>query len=308
MLGYFLKRIFGALLAILGAASIVFFLIRLSGDPARLMAPPEATNTQIQSLRTDMGLNEPLFIQYFHYLGGIFKGNLGDSLYFNQPALKIIVERLPATIELGLAAIVIATVLGVIIGLICAVKRNSWFDNLMNIVVLIGQSLPVFWLGIILILIFSVHFHLFPTSGKTSGSSFILPALTLAAYPIATITRMMRSSLLDVLNEDYIRTARAKGFTKWAIVFKQALKNAFIPVLTVIGLELGSLLGGAVVTESVFAWPGIGQLVIQSVYNRDFPLVQASVLVISFMYILINFAVDLCYFALDPRIVNNEQE
>ncbi|MGN1422880.1 MAG: ABC transporter permease [Oscillospiraceae bacterium] len=303
MAKYVLKRVFGSLIAILGAATVVFFMIRISGDPVRLMLPVEASEEQVAALTESLGFNDPVIVQYGRYLLDLLHGDFGTSLHYNAPALPLILERLPATIELAVMAIAFATVIGLIAGTIAAVRRNGPFDVVSNVFVMFGQSVPVFWLSILLILLFSVTLKIFPTSGADQGiMSMILPAFALSCYPAATITRLMRSSLLDVMSQDYIRTARAKGFSKWRVVIFQAIKNAFIPVITVIGMEFGTLLGGAVVTETIFAWPGIGRLMIQAVNNRDFPLVQACVLVISFIFVLVNFIVDISYSLFDPRI------
>ncbi len=299
---YIIKRAIGAVISILGAATIVFFLIRISGDPVRLMLPPEASEEQVVQLRESLGYDDPLLVQYGRYLLDLCKGDFGTSLHYKQPALGLILERIPATLELAVLAIVVASVLGILAGIVAAVRRNGIFDMVSNVLVMLGQSIPVFWLSILLILIFSVTLKIFPTSGRSGIMSMILPSIALAAYPAATITRLMRSSLLDVMSQDYIRTARAKGVAKWGVVFRHALKNAFVPVLTVIGMEFGTMLGGAVVTETIFAWPGIGRLMIQAVYNRDFPLVQACVLVISFIFVVVNLVVDLSYTLFDPRI------
>lgn len=299
---YIIKRAIGAVISILGAATIVFFLIRISGDPVRLMLPPEASEEQVVQLRESLGYDDPLLVQYGRYLLDLCKGDFGTSLHYKQPALGLILERIPATLELAILAIVVASVLGILAGIVAAVRRNGIFDMVSNVLVMLGQSIPVFWLSILLILIFSVTLKIFPTSGRSGIMSMILPSIALAAYPAATITRLMRSSLLDVMSQDYIRTARAKGVAKWGVVFRHALKNAFVPVLTVIGMEFGTMLGGAVVTETIFAWPGIGRLMIQAVYNRDFPLVQACVLVISFIFVVVNLVVDLSYTLFDPRI------
>ena len=299
---YIIKRAIGAVISILGAATIVFFLIRISGDPVRLMLPPEASEEQVVQLRESLGYDDPLLVQYGRYLLDLCKGDFGTSLHYKQPALGLILERIPATLELAVLAIGVASVLGILAGIVAAVRRNGIFDMVSNVLVMLGQSIPVFWLSILLILIFSVTLKIFPTSGRSGIMSMILPSIALAAYPAATITRLMRSSLLDVMSQDYIRTARAKGVAKWGVVFRHALKNAFVPVLTVIGMEFGTMLGGAVVTETIFAWPGIGRLMIQAVYNRDFPLVQACVLVISFIFVVVNLVVDLSYTLFDPRI------
>lgn len=299
---YLFKRFLQSLLAVLGVATIVFFIIRISGDPARLMLPPEASEEQVQNLRESLGFNDPLFIQYFRYLGDLLTGNFGNSLYFKESALKLVLERMPATIDLAFVAIVIAVVVGLLAGIISTYKRNTITDYFINGSIFLAQSLPVFWVGIVLILIFAVHLQWLPTSGNFGWTSIILPAVALAAYPIAPIARTMRASLIDVMDQSYMITSRAQGFSLKQAMIKRGLKNAFLPVITVISMEFGVMIAGAVVTEAVFSWPGVGQLIVQAVNNRDFPLVQASVLVISVLYIFINFITDMIYLWLDPRI------
>lgn len=302
MRSYVLKRLFQSLLAVIGAATIVFFIIRISGDPARLMLPPEATDEQVEALRESLGFNRPLSAQYIDYIGNLFRGNFGDSLYFKEPALQLVMERLPATIDLAVSAIIIAIMLGLTAGILSAYRRNSWLDHLLSSGVFTLQSLPVFWVGIVLIMIFAVQLKWLPTSGNVGLVSLILPAVTLAAYPIAPIARTMRASLIEVMEQDYMLTSRAQGFSKSQRILRRGLKNAFLPVITVISLEFGVMIAGAVVTETIFSWPGVGSLIIQAVSNRDFPLVQASVLVISLIYILLTFVTDIIYRVIDPRI------
>ncbi|MDO3412421.1 ABC transporter permease [Saccharibacillus sp. CPCC 101409] len=299
---YLLKRLGQALLAVLGAATIVFFIIRLSGDPARLMLPPEASEEQVSALRESLGFNQPLWMQYLDYLRNLLTGDLGHSLYYKESALKLVLERMPATIDLAVFAILIAVTFGLLAGILSAYKKNSWIDYIVNAWIFLTQSLPVFWIGIVLIMVFAVRLHLLPTSGNRGLESIVLPAVTLAAYPIAPIARTMRASLLEVMDKGYMVTSRAQGFSKRRRVFKRGLKNAFLPVITVISLEFGVMIAGAVVTETIFSWPGVGQLIIQGVGNRDFPLVQASILVVSTIYIAITLITDLIYHRLDPRI------
>lgn len=299
---YVFKRFLQSLVAVLGAATAVFFIIRISGDPARLMLPPEASEDQVNALRESLGFNQPLIMQYFDYLKSLLTGDLGNSLYYKESALKLVLERMPATIDLALAAITIAIVLGLAAGIISAYKKNTFIDYIVSVWIFITQSLPVFWVGIVLIMIFAVHLQLLPTSGNRGLESMILPAITLAAYPIAPIARTMRAALIDVLDQSYMTTNKAQGFSKRQRVFRRGLKNAFLPVITVISLEFGVMIAGAVVTETIFSWPGVGQLIIQGVSNRDFPLVQASVLVVSVLYISINFITDMIYLLIDPRI------
>lgn len=302
MAKYVLKRLIYSLLSIIGAVTIVFFIVRLSGDPARLMLPPEATAEQVEKLRESLGLNQSLLVQYVDYLKDILTGNLGDSLYFKQSTLQLVFERLPATLELALYAILLSTLVGTLFGVFTALKRNTWLDYTLSSVAFTLQALPVFFVGIILILFFAVKLKWLPTSGNSGSASIILPVLTLAAYPIAPISRTARSTLIDTLDDNFLLTARSQGFLEHQVVFRRGLKNAFIPILTVISLELSAMIGGAVVTESIFSWPGLGQLVVQAVNNRDFPLVQTCVIVLSTIYTLINFLTDLVYLFLDPRI------
>lgn len=299
---YIVKRIFQSLLAIIGVATVVFFIIRLSGDPARLMLPPEASEEQVTALRESLGFNQPLWNQYVDYMKDLATGNLGKSLYYKDSAFSLVMERLPATIDLAVFAIIIAVVVGLLAGIISAYKKNTWLDYGISTWIFLTQSLPVFWVGIVLIMIFAVQLHWLPTSGNRGLVSIILPAVTLAAYPIAPIARTMRASLIDVLNQSYMVTNQAQGFSKGKMVFKRGLKNALLPVVTVISLEFGVMIAGAVVTETIFSWPGVGQLIIQGVNNRDFPLVQASILVVSVLYIFINFITDMVYLWIDPRI------
>jgi len=299
---YIIRRVWQSLLAVLGAATVIFFIIRLSGDPARLMLPPEAGEEQVAALRSSLGYDRPLLVQYVDYLKDLITGNLGNSLYFKESALQLVLDRLPQTIGLAVAAIVIAVVVGMLVGIVSAYKKNSIVDYLLSTWIFVTQSLPVFWVGIVLILIFSVQLHWFPTSGNRGWASLVLPAITLAAYPIAPIARTMRSALIDVLEQSYMITSKAQGFSRRQMVFKRGLKNALLPVITVISLEFGVMIAGAVVTETIFSWPGVGQLIVQGVSNRDFPLVQASILVISVLYIAINFLTDLIYLWIDPRI------
>lgn len=299
---YVFRRFLQSLLAVLGAATIVFFIIRLSGDPARLMLPPEAGEEQVAALRESLGFNQPLWMQYVDYIKNLVTGDLGNSLYYKDSALKLVLERMPATVDLTVSAIVIAIVVGLAAGIISAYKKNSFIDYVISIWIFLTQSLPVFWIGIVLIMIFAVNLHLLPTSGNRGLASLILPAVTLAAYPIAPIARTMRASLIEVMNQSYMTTSQAQGFSKRQRILRRGLKNAFLPVVTVISLEFGVMIAGAVVTETIFSLPGVGQLIIQGVSNRDFPLVQASILVVSIIYILINFITDLIYLWIDPRI------
>lgn len=303
MMRFIGRRLLWSLLSILGAAALVFLAIRLTGDPVRLMLPPEASEAQAAALREALGLNRPLWEQFQSFLLDLLQGDMGDSLFYREPALQLVFSRLPATLGLAAAATVISTVVGLAAGILMAAKRNTALDVALSAVVQFCQSMPVFWIGILLILFFSVELRWLPTSGFDSGwKSLVLPAAALSFYSAAPIARTTRASLLRILNENFVLAARAQGFTTAQILTRKALKNALLPVVTVVGLEFGSMLGGAVVTETLFAWPGVGRLIMQGIANRDFPLVEAGILVVSVLYILTNFVIDLIYLRLNPRI------
>ena len=313
MARFLFRRFWQSLLVLFGISLIVFILLHLSGDPAILMMPPDATKEDIENFRQLMGFNDPLFLswppwripthtQYGRFLSGLARGNFGDSFRHQQPALGLVMERMPATIQLTLAAMGIAVCVAIPVGILSAVKRNTALDHLGMVMALLGQSMPVYWLGIMFILLFAVRLNLFPAFGSGSWQHLVLPAVTLGAFSMARIARLTRSGMLEVLSQEYIRTARAKGVRDLRIVMKHALKNAAIPVITVIGLDLGTLLGGAVITETIFAWPGVGRLAVQAIANRDYPVVQAAVFVLAAIFVLINFLVDVLYSCVDPRV------
>jgi peptide/nickel transport system permease protein len=302
MYSYLVRRLGRALLALWGISTIVFGVMRLSGDPAVLLLPQEASREDVQRLRHDLGLDEPLLVQYGRFLGHAVIGNFGESLRHKEPAMQLVREHLWATLELALAAFGIATVVAVPIGILAAVKSNRSYDHIVMSLALIGQSAPTFWIGIMLILGFGLGLRWLPIGGRGTVWHLVLPALTLGAFAMASIARLTRSAMLDVIRLDYITTARAQGLREGWVIWRHALKNAAIPVVTIMGLQFGTLLGGAVVTETVFAWPGIGRLAIQGIYNRDYPIVQASVFVAAAFFVGINFCVDLPYTLLDPRI------
>lgn len=299
---YLVKRLGYSVLVLLMVSVLIFLISRLSGDPAALMAPPEARAEDIQAIRTNLGLDKPLHEQYLIFISNAVRGDLGTSLWQKQPALNLVLERFPATLELAVTAMAFATLLGIPLGIIAAIKRDGFIDRLTMMLAVLGQSVPNFWLGMMLILIFASLLHWLPSSGRGTWQHLLMPALTLSAFPLARIARLTRSGLLEVLHQDYIRTARSKGLTESAIILKHALRNAAIPIVTVMGLQIGGLLGGAVIVETVFAWPGLGRLVVQSVFMRDFPLVQASTLFIAVIFVLVNLLVDLSYSLIDPRI------
>jgi peptide/nickel transport system permease protein len=303
MLRYIEQRLVAAAITLFGVTIIVFLMLHLlPGDPARVIAGLLATEEDVAHLRTQLGLNQPLIVQYGNFLGNLLHGNLGISARTSQPVLDEVLARLPATLQLALLSTAIASFFGIIGGVIAATHHNSIIDYLTSALTLFGSSMPAYWLGLMLIILFAVNLQMLPAAGNEGPASFILPSLTLAAFSIALITRMTRSSMLEVLHQDYVRTARAKGIQERGVLFHHALKNALIPVITVIGLQFGTLLGGAVLTESVFGWPGVGQLLLNSISARDYPTVQGVVLVFSAMFILLNLVVDMLYAYLDPRI------
>ncbi|WP_433273512.1 ABC transporter permease [Pseudonocardia xinjiangensis] len=295
-------RVLGALGVLLAAATVAFFLVRLSGDPVKLLLPPDATVQQEATLRASLGLDRPLIVQYLDYLWGLPRLDLGTSLFYDRPVADVLFERLPATLELAGAALVVSLVIAVPAGILAAVRRGRPADVGVMSAVLVGQSTPAFWAGILLMLLFAVTWQLLPASGYGSFPHLVLPAVTLAIYSVAVVARLLRSSLVDVLASDHIRTAKAKGLSTTEIVFSHALRNASLPVVTVVGLEVGSLLGGAILTEQVFSWPGIGSLTVEAITNRDFPLVQAAVLLFAATFVVVNLLVDLSYTVLDPRV------
>lgn len=302
MARYLLDRALQALLVIMGVTVIVFSLRYLAGDPASLLVSPDATREEIEELSAQMGFDQPFWIQFGRFAGQLLQGDFGFSWRQQEPALDLVLERIPATIQLALCALAFSLVIAIPIGVISAVKRDTGFDTGAMILALIGQSTPVFWLGLMLILVFAVQLGWLPTSGADEPTSIILPAVALGLGLAGRNARLVRSSMLEVLGEDYIRSARAKGLSEWKVVGKHALKNALLPVVTIVGLELGSLLGGAVITESVFAWPGMGLLAYQAVSGSDYPVVQAVILIGALVFTLTNLLVDLLYTQLDPRI------
>ncbi len=302
MKGYILKRLFHSIFVLVGISLVVFIILHLTGDPAALLMPMDATPEQVAQFRKEMGFEDPLIVQYWRFFKGTLRGDFGQSFRHSQPALDLVMERMPATIQLTAAAMVIALVVAIPVGIISAIRRNSLLDHIGMTGALLGQSTPVFWLGIMLILIFSVTIQWFPSSGRGEIQHLVLPAITLGMFTMARTARMMRSSMLEVLGQEYMKTAKAKGLSPGIVILKHALKNAAIPVVTIIGMELGTLLGGAVITETIFAWPGVGRLAVQAIYNRDYPVVQAAVFLLASIFVLVNLIVDLMYTYLDPRV------
>jgi ABC-type dipeptide/oligopeptide/nickel transport system permease component len=302
MKGYILKRLFHSIFVLVGISLVVFIILHLTGDPAALLMPMDATPEQVAQFRKEMGFTDPIIVQYWRFFKGTLRGDFGQSFRHSQPALDLVMERMPATIQLTAAAMVIALVVAIPVGIISAIRRNSILDHIGMTGALLGQSTPVFWLGIMLILIFSVTIQWFPSSGRGEIQHLVLPAITLGMFTMARTARMMRSSMLEVMGQEYMKTAKAKGLSPGIVILKHALKNAAIPVVTIVGMELGTLLGGAVITETIFAWPGVGRLAVQAIYNRDYPVVQAAVFILASIFVLVNLIVDLLYTYLDPRV------
>ena len=287
----------------LGVVTMVFFLVHMiPGDPVTVMLGEHAMAVEKAALRHQMGLDQPLLNQYVLFLKGIFQGNLGNSIFYRLPVSSIIASRLPATIILAAAAMAVALIIALPLGIIAGSRQYSTIDNFSMFLSLLGISMPNFWLGPLLIIIFSIKLDWLPVSGMEGLKSLILPAITLGTAMAAILSRMTRSSLLEVISQEYLTAARARGLPGWKVLLKHALKNALLPVVTIIGLQFGALLSGAIVTEKVFSWPGIGSLLIQAVFTRDYPMVQGCILVISFCYIIANVTTELFYALIDPRI------
>jgi len=281
---------------------VVFALVHLSGDPVLLMVSPDSPPDVVATTRQALGFDRPLYEQFARYLGHAAHGDLGISLRMNRPVASLILERLPATLELTLAALLIAVLVAIPAGVLSAVKRGTVVDRLAMAGAVAGQAVPIFWLALLLIALFGVRLRWLPVYGSGSLSHFVLPAVSLSTIIMGRLARLVRSSMLEVLGQDYVRTARAKGLGEWRVLAVHALKNASIPIVTLLGLQFAQLLGGAVVTETIFAWPGIGRLVVEAIFNRDFPVVQGVVLVVSLIFVAVNVLVDLSYAVLDPRI------
>lgn len=300
---YIIRRLLIAIPVLLGVATMVFVAIRLvPGDPAEVMAGEMATAGDVQLIRHQLGLDRPLPVQYLIYLRDLVTGDLGRSTSSQLPVVTEIGTRFPNTLWLTVAAMAVAAAIGLATGVLSATRHNSLLDNACMLLALLGVSVPVFWLGLMLIMLFSVRFPLFPAGGMGGAENLVLPAITLGAASTGIISRMTRSSLLDVVGQDFIRTAWAKGLSERVVILKHALKNALIPVITVVGLQMGTLLGGAVLTETVFSWPGLGRLTVESILARDYPMVQGSVLVLGASFVTINLIVDVLYAFVDPRI------
>lgn len=322
MVQYIVRRILLAVLVVMGVTMLTFIAIYLAGDPVVLYVSERAGPEELAEARRRLGLDQPIPIQYINFLGGLLRGNLGNSLASKTPALELVLERLPATLEITFAALIVSNIIAIPIGMLSAVRRGTRLDGTIMVIAMLGQSMPGFWLGIMLILFFSVTLRIFPVSGHIpvlqpllagdiSGAMqnlpdaihhAILPVITVSVFTIARNARLVRSALLEVLNQDYVTTARAKGLSERRVIVTHALRNALIPLVTIIALEFGFLLGGVIVTESVFAWPGIGRLVFNAIGQRDIPVVQAAVVFFAFVFVMLNLFVDILYAFLDPRI------
>ncbi|SFL29211.1 ABC transporter permease [Halanaerobium salsuginis] len=331
MINYIIKRLLALIPILIGVAVIVFLIVHLiPGDPAQTMLGERATDAALARLREQMGLNDPLYIQFWRYIKDLLRGDMGRSIMSNNPVITELQARFPATLELSFFAIIFAVGVGVPAGIFASINQNSWFDNLSMVIALMGVSMPIFWLGLMFIWLFAVQLGWFPPSSRLGvGIDFtpitnlyvvdsiiqlnftalvdilhhlVLPAIALGTIPMAIIARMTRSSMLEVLRKDYIRTAFAKGLQRKVVIFKHALKNALVPIITVVGLQFGVLLGGAVMTETIFSWPGLGKYLVDAIYARDFPVVQGGILFFATVFVLVNLIVDLSYALVDPRI------
>lgn len=312
MLSFVIRRAIGMLISTLLVITITFILMQLiPGDPAAVMLGANATPQQIEQLRESWGLDQPIIIQFYHYFTNFFRGNLGSSLFHQEPVLKIIGQRAETSILLGLMSLLVVVGIGIPGGVFSALKPNTWQDNLFLLIALAGASIPSFWLGLMLMTVIAGQLHWLPSSGFTSVfatgnlanlKNLILPAFSLGFVNAALVARTARSSMLDVLRADYITTAKAKGLAERVVIVKHALRNASIPIMTVVSFTFASLVSGAVVTENVFALPGVGSLIVQSVLKRDYPVIQGIMMVVAVLYVLVNFATDLTYASLDPRI------
>jgi glutathione transport system permease protein len=302
VLAFLLRRLAGSLAVLAGVAAVVFFILHLTGDPAAIMVAPDATKSEIAAFRHAQGFDRPLVVQFVAYAGGLLHGDIGNSLRHETPALALVLERLPATMELAFFALGVMLLVAVPAGVISAIKPNSAIDWIVRLFALVGQSAPTYWIGLMLILLFGVGLGWLPVSGIGGLRHLILPGLTLGFFSAAKIMRLTRASMLETLGTDYLRTAAAKGLAPVRVIVNHALRNAWLPIVTALGIEFGTLLSGAIITENIFAWPGIGRLAVQGVLDRDFPVVEGVVLITATIFVLINVLVDVTYAALDPRI------
>ncbi|HET7264548.1 MAG TPA: ABC transporter permease [bacterium] len=302
MLRYVVHRVLLAVLVVAGVSIVSFGLLFLSGDPAAALAGDNWTRTQIDEFRHQMGFDRPWYVQYADFVARAVRGDFGTSLREHRPVFELLMERMPATLELTGTAFLISAVLGIALGVVSATRRRSLYDRAVLVLTLAGQSMPVFWVGTMLILVFAVRLGWLPIAGRGGVSHLVLPAVALGFFPVARNARVVRSSMLEVLGADYVRTARAKGLPAPRVLLAHALRNALLPVVTLLALDIGYLLSGAVITESIFAWPGVGRLTVAAVLGKDLPLVEAAVVVLAAGFVMINLSVDLCYGVIDPRV------
>lgn len=299
---YIINRLIRLIIVLICAWTLVFFLIRLTGDPTYLFVTSDASQAEIEAVRRSLGFDQPLYIQYIIFIKGALRGNMGESLRYGTPALQVVIQRLPATLELAFVSIILITVVGVFGGILAAIYKGSWWEQITIFISIFGQTVPFFWLGIMLQIFFSVALGWLPPSGRGTIAHIILPAITVSWFFTARVLRLTRASMINVLKEDYIRTAQSKGLSGRIIIFRHALPNAFLAIITIIGLSFHVLIGGAVVTETIFSWPGIGYMLVHAIFARDFPIVLSVIYVVTVIVVLTNFLIDLFYLYLDPRI------
>ena len=311
MLKYFLKRIIQVIPVLFLSSIIIFSLIRLiPGNPALLLAGPDALPEQIEIITKELGLDKPIISQYFIWISNILKGDFGKSIINGYPVFKLISLKFIATLELAVSGLIVSLLIAFPLGILSAIKRNGIIEKFTTIFVALGQAIPTFWLGILLVLVFSIKLRWLPPSGRIEFTEnpelalklIILPAFTLGVYTASVLTRFLKTSVLEILTLDYVLTARAKGLSEWIVIFRHVIKNALIPFVTVLGLQFGAFLGGSVVTESIFDWPGLGRLMLQSIHTRDYPVLQGTILVVVFGFVIVNLIIDLLYSFLDPKI------
>lgn len=302
MIRYSVRRILQTIPTLIGISLAAFMLVRLTGDPAVLMLPPEASDEAIEAFRSQFGLDDPLPVQYFEFVKNSVQGDLGTSLRFRVPVRELFMQKMPATIELAIASISLAVLIGIPVGIIAGLKHRTWVDTIVRSVAFLGQAIPGFYLGLMLIIVFAVNLRWVPTGGRGSWQQLILPATTLAVYLLALLVRFTRGAVLDAKRQLHVVTAEAKGLTPMRVLGSHILKNSMIPIITILGLQVGAVLSGTVVTEVVFNWPGIGRLMVDAISTRDFPVVQAMVMVVAVIFIGVNLIVDILYSVFDPRI------
>ena len=302
MFRFLIARVWHSLLSVIAITLVVYLMLNASGDPATMMLPDTASPEAIAQVRQSLGLDDPLYLRYLHFLANAIRGDLGDSFTYKRPALQIVLAHVPATAQLALAGMAVALLISVPLGVLAARHHGKPLDKIVLGIALLGQSVPIFWLGMLGILVFSVNLGWLPTGGRGSFAHFVLPAITLGWFANGLMARLVRSSMLEVLSQDYVRTARSKGLADSTVVLKHALRNAAIPVVTVAGLQLAAMMGGTVVTEIVFSWPGVGRLTLDAISGRDYPVAMTAILFIAFVFIAVNFAVDMLYPMIDPRV------